>query len=483
MTMPKTRALGIIRLSKSADPASTSIERQREIIDEYTRRENMILVDFAEDKATSAFHIPPERRKQIKVWLDERTDEYDCIVYWRQDRLVRRTADFMGIVSWCKAHDKKLYSATEGLGDVTEHAGVLVGFIAAWQAEGESMSTSKRVKSSQERLHREGRWTGGRPAHWQLAVCVCHDRPECPDLKRCTGWKLVINEDRAPVIREAARRVTAGESTNSVVADFVRRGVPSTDGKKGKRWHPTTLRQILRNQNLVDGGLLTPEEWGQLQAALNDRHKYRQVRTLGRDTLTLDLVFCARCGSKIYHLRHVEAGKAYWYGRCKSYSNRAYAEHPCDLPPIRYEYLEQVVVNDIEKHRDDIIETRVTSTLRAKRSEEIDKELASLTPDFLARRITRAEMEARLAELLDEQEALESDKDAPRWHRTTETVGQRWDRLSTAERRLWLLRVGTTWTVDCETDGAGRRRRWVIKSSWRPADDSDEYRERIVRAA
>lgn len=147
--MAKTRALGIVRLSKSADPASTSITRQREIIENYVESQGMILVGIAEDPATSAFKIPPERRKNIKAWLD-RPDEYDCLVYWRQDRLVRRARDFMGIVFWCQQHGKKLYSATEGLGDVTQHAGLLIGFITAWQAEGESLNTSARVRSSQE---------------------------------------------------------------------------------------------------------------------------------------------------------------------------------------------------------------------------------------------------------------------------------------------------------------------------------------------
>src|SRR6516164_8485498 len=221
MNMPKTRALGIIRLSKTADPASTSIDRQREIIEHYAEQQSMELVGFAEDKATSAFSIPPERRKQIKEWLD-RPDEYDCLVYWRQDRLVRRARDFMGIVFWCQQHDKKLYSATEGLGDVTQHAGLLIGFITAWQAEGESLNTSARVRSSQERLAREGRWPGGRLPYGFRAICVCHELARCPNGKDdADGLKLIPDEKGTAItVREAARRVIAGESVNAVTVDF-----------------------------------------------------------------------------------------------------------------------------------------------------------------------------------------------------------------------------------------------------------------------
>src|SRR5215469_10553582 len=280
MTMPKTRALGIIRLSKTADPASTSIDRQREIIEHYIEQ---------------------------------------------QDRLVRRTADFIGIVNWCRDNDKKLYSATEGLGDVTQHAGLLVGFITAWQSEGESLSTSARVKDTQAKLAKEGRWRGGRLLYGFRPICICHQLAKCPEWKDCKGWKLIPDENgSAVVVREAARRVIAGESANAVVADFNRRGVKSADGYL---WKALTLRRILRKPALMDG-IVSVTEWNQLQDALNARRRNQYVRTLDRDTITLDLVFCGLCGGKIY--RWTDKGKqsSRVYGRCRNELKRAEAAQP-----------------------------------------------------------------------------------------------------------------------------------------------------------
>lgn len=473
--MAKTRALGIVRLSKSADPASTSLARQREIIESFVESEGMILVGVAEDRATSAFKIPPERRKRIKAWLD-RPDEYDCLVYWRQDRLVRRARDFMGIVFWCQQHAKKLYSATERLGDVTQHAGLLIGFITAWQSEGESLSTQARVRDSQERLRREGRWIGGRVPYGFRAICVCHELARCPNGKDdAKGWKLTPDEKGTAItVREAARRVIAGESPNAVTADFNRRRVLSADGKL---WKALTLRRILGKPVLLQG-ILTPAEWNQLQSALVERKRHKYVRTLGRDTITLDLMFCGRCGSKIY--RCVDGDKV--WGRCRNELKRAEAEQPCRLPKVPYEILKDIVTKDIQAHADDLIETRVTDATRRLRAEEIERELIELAAELAARRVNRAEFTARQDKLLDERDALETADSFPDWQKTGETVGQRWERLSGAERRLWLLRIGTTYTVDREEEPG--RARWVARGSWREVGDAaeSEFRERIVRA-
>jgi site-specific DNA recombinase len=475
--MSKTRALGIVRLSKSADPASASLTRQREIIESYVESQGMILVGWAEDRATSAFKIPPERRKQIKEWLD-RPGEFDCLVYWRQDRLVRRARDFMGIVFWCQQHDKKLYSATEGLGDVTQHAGLLIGFITAWQSEGESLATQARVRSSQERLTREGRWIGGRLPYGFRAICVCHELGRCPNGKDdAEGWKLIPDEKGTAIpLREAARRVIAGESVNAVTADYNRRGVLSADGKL---WKALTLRRILRKPLLMRG-ILTSAEWSQLQSALDDRSRGQYVRTQGRDAITLDLMFCGRCGAKVYRWHDKDSDKT--YGRCRNELKRSEAAQPCRLPHVPYDLLRDAVTKDIQEHENDLIETRITDATRRIRVEEIETELIELAAELAARRIDRTEFTARQVKLLDERDTLETADTFPEWQETGETVGQRWERLSDAERRLWLLRIGTTYTVDRE--GEPGRWRWVFTGSWREHGDATEaeFRERIRRA-
>lgn len=294
------------------------------------------------------------------------------------------------------------------------------------------------------------------------------------------GWKLIPDEKGTAVtVREAARRVIAGESANAVTTDFNRRGVLSADGKK---WSAHALRSILRQPNLMQG-ILTAGEWSQLQSAMDERKRKKYVKTLGRDSITLDLVFCERCGAKIYRL-HTNGRTL---GRCRNELKRADASTPCRLPHVPYGLLTEVVRKDVQAHWDDLIETRVTDATRRLRVEEIETELIGLAAELAARRIDRAEFTDRQLKLLDERDALEAaDTSEPDWRPTGETVGQRWERLSDAERRLWLLRIGTTYTVDCE-EHPSKGRRWRFESSWVVEADplgqapDPPRRERIVR--
>jgi DNA invertase Pin-like site-specific DNA recombinase len=441
--MPRTRALGVIRLSKSADPASTSLLCQREILEDYAQRENMEIVGIAEDPAVSAFRVPPERRKQIRKCLD-RSDEYDCLIYWRQDRIVRRAKDFIGLVTWCKEHGKGMYSATEGLGDVTQHHGLLIGFITAWQSEGESMSTAARTVSSQKKLAELGRWRGGRHLQGTRPICICHQLPKCPEGKDAKGWKLVADEKgEAPVIREAARRVIAGESAHAVTVDFNERGLRARDGGM---WQAVVLRHILRNPGLMEYDLLSPAEFAQLQRALKQRRQQRNVRTYDFNSMLLDVVFCT-CGGKIYRWKRTNGT---YRGRCRNEMKRGQVPVKCDMPMMPYDFLERAVEDDIlRNHGTDIIETRVTNAIRRARVNEIDAELSALTLDWTARRIDRIEFTKRQNMLMDEQESLlrAGEGDPPEWQPTGETVAEHWARISDADRRLWLLRIGMTWTV------------------------------------
>jgi Recombinase zinc beta ribbon domain/Recombinase len=358
-----------------------------------------------------------------------------------------------------------------------------MGFIKAWQSEGESESTSARVKSSRVKLDEQGRYPGGRKLYGFRSICGCHSKPRCPDKEAVTpfpGYRLVPDTTgTARVVTEAAHRIIAGESANSIASDFNRRGIKSTDGTL---WKSTVLRRLLRNRGLMNG-ILTPAEFGQVQLALDERGLNRTVRTTGHDSPLLDIVFCGRCGAKVYRWTRKTDGGV--YGRCRNEKHRYETSTPCDLPMVPYDMLVNAVWQDVTReHGNDIIETRVTDATRQLRTDEIDRSLIRLAGELADKRVTRSEFTTRQTALLDERDMLESAESEPRWEPTGETVSQHWDRLSDAERRLWLLRIGTTYEVDRKTrihDGKTQAR-WEVMSAWREFGDSG-YRERVVKAA
>jgi site-specific DNA recombinase len=464
------RALGIIRKSVKAGERDISFPVQRAEIERFTQSNSMALIGIAEDKAVSAFKIPPDRRKQVKEWLDK-PNEFDCIVYYRQDRLVRQPMDFMGIVHWCQQNGKSLYSATEGTGDVTQDTGVLIGFVKAWQSWQESKSSSQRQKSNRKEFARQGRWPGGRPAYGLKPV-------ESPD---GAGYVLVPDEGKtAEAVREASRRVLAGESVNAICSDFNKRRILSADGKA---WHPTVMRKILSNRALLNG-VLSASEWSELQEALKATSGRNNQRRSDTDNILLDLIFCAKCGNKMYKWRRPRDGK--YYARCRNEMKRAQVLEPCNASMVPYDEIKAEVARGILVRSDYMIEERVPrdgSAIRQLRIDDIAQELLDLATRFTAKSISRNEYITQQTALLDEQAELESaadDTDVPEWKPTGETVGERWNRLSPSERRLWLLKVGARFTVGWVTVNGERRISVmpVIESARQPGESTAAYRLR-----
>jgi DNA invertase Pin-like site-specific DNA recombinase len=475
----------VVRQSVTKGQATISAEQQERDCRERARDLTLTVHGVSVDRSTSAFKIPPLERRHLREGLDQ-SAEYGTLIYYQSSRLCRRVDDFMAMRRWAKDHDVRLVSVTEA-GDPLTHEGLLSTFVVAWKDEAESQAKSDKMRDVQRDLHAGGRWTGGRPPYGMRAICRCHSLGTCPDLKQCTGWELCLHEARQQTLAAAAESVKAGRSVNSVIADLNAAQIPSADGKP---WSSHTMRKILRSPKAID--VIGPALWAEVQAVIGQPAPGSHGTRTATDNPLLDLVWCGRCADagrpkgKVY--RWHRASQDRYYGRCRNELKRAEQRDACDMPMVPFEVLEQAAEADLlGEHGGDLIETRITDDAGAAaqiRAEQINGELVTLAADRAAGRITRAEHRERSAGLEDELDELEQPgsevREGSAWRATGETVAERWGRLSPAERRLWLIRIGTTWTVyrDTRDDGAGR---WRVQSSWQPADDPAR-RERVVRA-
>src|SRR5260370_13297714 len=110
-----TRGLALLRLSKRNDK-STSLERQRAEVQAKATALHVDELVIVEDPAVSAFRVHPMKRPKLARAL-EQLDEFDYLIYWRQDRFVRRVLPaFWDVVTLCPKHDVKRISPAQGLG-------------------------------------------------------------------------------------------------------------------------------------------------------------------------------------------------------------------------------------------------------------------------------------------------------------------------------------------------------------------------------
>jgi site-specific DNA recombinase len=476
--------------------------RQHEIIEAKARELGAEIAGWAEDKATSAFKIPPMQRKQLRVWLDERASEFDIILYWRQDRLARKMMDFFAVVRWCLEHGKKMFSATENLGDVTDHADMLIGMLTAWKDEGSSRDTSERVTQTKDYLRRNLRWPGGKPSYGYKAVEV---NP---------GWRLVVDDggdnSSAVVLRSIVRRVLEGEAVNAITADLNSRRVPSPRDylrtlkgqtiEKPSPWIARSLRVILRSRAILgevihdgqvqrgtDGKpltwaepLISHEEWDRLQSALDNAAKTKS-RT-ATPSFALGVAFCEKCNSPLYKWSKPNSkGIVYSYYKCARSYNKASAVDPCDSKPIKCETLDEtineIVISEYGSTEIPSPKSARPASEHERQVKELGRAIAELTQDRYVRGIEVDDFDAKIAALQDEYRKLsDGDEDTSEPQQNVRpptcatcrraltdqckaaghvalTVAQTWAERDETGRRLLLVRYGFKVFAARDADG------------------------------
>lgn len=294
-TSGEIRAAGYIRLSIEDDTA-TGPQRQR-ADQQRLAQANGWTIDWYEDIDRSAYSgvTRPAYDRMLS-----RLADYDILVCWKLDRLIRRTRDLPAIQDLCEQHQVQLVSVTEGTLGGGPGGQFILGVFAGL-AELESATISLRVRSSQQHLRDTGRWRGGvRPFGYRP---VPHPNG---------GWRLDPDPDEQPVVAEMAARTIAGEPARQIAWDLTERGIVTT---RGKPWTSRTVSRMLQSptligQHTVDGDVLRDDDgmpvqqweplidqptWRRLQAEMAARRTGPKRRT--DSTLLGGLVVCHLCGS------------------------------------------------------------------------------------------------------------------------------------------------------------------------------------------
>ncbi len=350
------RVLGRLRLSRVTDE-STSIERQREVIQQWSDANGHSVVGWAEDLDVSG-SMDPFETPALGPWLGDRAPEWDVICAWKLDRLGRNAIQLSKLFGWCADHGKTVVSCSESI-DLGTWAGRMLAGVIAGLAEGELEAIRERQVSSRRKLRQSARWPGGKPPYGYTAV----KRPE-------GGWSLMVDPlaskmverivndaiDGKPLTRLARELTAEGVLTPAHYHASVRAGKPllSDPGADTGTWMCTALRNMLRSKALRgyahhngetvrdDDGmpvqlaepLVTLDEWELIQARLDHVLDSRRDAARPQSSPLAGLAYCVWCELPLHHTNNsVKRGARrylYRYYRCQS--------RKC--PPIPADYLE-----------------------------------------------------------------------------------------------------------------------------------------------
>lgn len=351
------RALIVIRLSNLTEETS-SPQRQRAVCERYCSDRGWTVVGEAQDLDVSAKYSPFER-PQLKPWLD-RHYEYDVIVFWRVDRLVRSVAHLATMVEWSRQHEVALVSATESQFDLTSPLGQAMAYMVSIFAEMERNAVVERTQQAFQHNYRAGKYRGG---HVPLGYTAT---------KAGDGWRLEVDPQGKAEYLTIVDRILAGERPNAIVRDLNDRAVMThqdrvavSNGKpaKGRKWRSSNLVRMLRSVNALgqmtwtetigvdnrgrrkhgqpevvrgeDGlpilraePLIGQTGWDRLQKALDEMNGKRPAYSTS-SALLLQVIFCGKCGRPMYR----QQGRSNFNYRCSSAS----FETSCGNKSVRLE--------------------------------------------------------------------------------------------------------------------------------------------------
>lgn len=307
-----TRALLSIRLSILTEETTSPVRQELDLYRMAVER-NSRPVGVARDLGVSATKVPPWKRKDLGDWINNRSPEFDEILFWKLDRFVRRISDLHLMISWCKEFEKTLAAKHDPIDLSTEFGQFMVTIIAG-MARIEAANTGVRVESLWKFARTAQRWVIGKPVYGYMSV-----------KDEDGGRKLVIDPEKERVLTWVFMMLKRGSSLYRICKMLTRAGI--LPPRKGE-WQSNNLKAILINPALmgyrvyrpkghkqgqpsaiaydtdgepikVSDGIFTPEEFQTIQKALEQRNvKGRKAQS--RRTPFLGIIKCGTCGRNYY---------------------------------------------------------------------------------------------------------------------------------------------------------------------------------------
>jgi len=224
--------------------------------------------------------------------------QIDAVVAWHPDRLHRSPRELESFIDAVEAAHVQVVTVQGGEYDLSTAAGRMTARVVGAVARHESEHKSERITRKHAELAAAGKVGGGgtRPFGFE------------PD-------RVTVREPEAEVIREAARRIAAGEAIRGVVRDLTARGVTSPTGKP---WPITTFRRMITSPRIaglrqhgrdVDGRALVVGEaswpaivdrgtWEACRRVVHDPSR-KAARPARRYLLTGGIARCGLCDAKL----------------------------------------------------------------------------------------------------------------------------------------------------------------------------------------
>ena len=306
----KKRVYCLYRVSTLGQVEKDDIPMQKQSCREYCQRQTGwdIVKEFSE-KGISGFKVSAKDRDAIQeIQRDALAGKFDILLVFMFDRLGRRDDETPFVVEWFVKNGIEVWSAMEGQQRFDTHVDKLLNYIRYWQASGESIKTSMRVKTRIEQLTQEGHYTGGRaPFGYQL------ERTGRMNKKNQDVRDFVIDPEDAETVKlifqkyvhegygalrlcryfkeQGIRRKDGGEITVGMVNRAVRNSIYIGVIHRGD-----SKSEVLPDLQIIDEELFLRAQ--EIASARKVQQREVPLTTRGH-SLLVGNVYCGCCGARL----------------------------------------------------------------------------------------------------------------------------------------------------------------------------------------
>lgn len=162
----KKRVWALYRVSTERQTDSDDeIPMQKNAVHNFIEKQNDWILDreFVEIDVSGYKLKSSERGELVKIMDGAKAKQFEVFLVFMFDRIGRRWDDSPQVVEGIVNSGVEVWSTKEGQQKFDTHVDRLMNYITYWQAGGESLKTSIRVKEQMGQLNEEGRYMGGVP--------------------------------------------------------------------------------------------------------------------------------------------------------------------------------------------------------------------------------------------------------------------------------------------------------------------------------
>lgn len=348
---------GVIYARYSEGPGQTdkSIDGQVADCTSFAERNEISIVGLYADRHISG-KSTAGRVQFLKMIEDAKKKRFDCVIVWKIDRFGRDRRDIAVYKHELKKAGVKLLYAEETVPEGPE--GIILESVLEGLAEYYSADLKQKVSRGIRETAKRGEWTFSLP--------VGYTRDE--------NRHIIVDEEKAAVVREAFKLHIAGATTKELQKLFSDHGITGQRG--AKVISSGSIYRMLRNDAYLGHfevqGVVVPAEPIIDRVTFEEAAKhFKTSRNNAAAKSKVDYMlsckcFCGYCGKMlIADCGTGKRGKVYNYYKCKHTKG-------CELKPVPKDRLERAVLTATITHilNDEMIDRLTVKILEVQEADE-----------------------------------------------------------------------------------------------------------------